>query len=113
MKAENVRLGQTVYHKDVYRYREPLKVIGITEDKLLLEGDYSGGTNNVTQSTWLLIDGASYIKDFERKKEYRKLALDIETLAIPVDPNHDTMTRAMFDMLNAVLILTAEVDYEV
>ena len=112
MKADNIKLNTIVYHRDVYNYNEPLKVIGIANDKLLLEGDFSGGTHNVIQSDWLSIEGTSCIKDFARKKYYRKTARDIETLAIPVDPNHDNMTRAMFDMLNAVLVLTADVDYE-
>lgn len=46
------KMGQTVYHREVYEHKEPLKIVGITEDKLLLEGDYSGGTNNVCQRSW-------------------------------------------------------------
>lgn len=49
----NVQLGQIVYHKEVYNYREPLKVKGITEDKLLLEGDFSGGMYKTVQSCWM------------------------------------------------------------
>ena len=56
------RLGQIVYHKDVYNYQEPLKVVGIMEDELLLEGDYSGGTHNVCQRDWLSIKDISYKK---------------------------------------------------
>lgn len=112
MDSQNFKIGQIVYHESVYEHREPLKVVGILEDKLFLEGDFSGGTHNVTQRDWLPIKGTSFIKDFSRKKKFRQEARDIETLAIPVEPNHDNMTRAMFDMLNMVLILTAEVDYE-
>lgn len=47
MKAEKLRLGMIVYHRDIYQCREPLKVVGIKEDEVELEGDYSGGTFNV------------------------------------------------------------------
>ncbi len=53
------KLGQTVYHKDVYNYREELKVVGIREDQLECEGDYSGGTHNTLQRCWLTIEGIS------------------------------------------------------
>lgn len=68
MKAQDFKLDVIVYHKNVYNYNEPLKVVGIMEDKLLLEGDFSGGTHNVTQRDWLPIEGTSFIKDFGRKK---------------------------------------------
>ena len=51
--SRSFRIGDTVYHRSVYEHKEPLKVVGITEDKLLLEGDYSGGTQNVCQREWL------------------------------------------------------------
>jgi len=31
--------------------------VGITKEKVLLKGDFSGGTNNVAQESWMLIKG--------------------------------------------------------
>ena len=39
---EKFKLGQTVYHRSVYEHKEPLKIVGILEDKLFLEGDFLG-----------------------------------------------------------------------
>jgi len=50
-------LGRMVYHKELYYGREPMKIVGIRENEVELEGDYSGGTHNVCQRDWLSIDG--------------------------------------------------------
>ena len=52
-----IELGMIVYHEDCYNGKEPLKVIGIRENEVELEGDYSGGTHNVCQRDWLPIKG--------------------------------------------------------
>lgn len=52
-----MKLGQTVYHKSIYDGKEPLKVVGLRESEIELEGDYSGGTHNVCQRSWLPIEG--------------------------------------------------------
>jgi hypothetical protein len=52
-----VALGMDVYHMDVYHGRERMKVVGIREKEVELEGDYSGGTHNVTQRFWEKIEG--------------------------------------------------------
>ncbi len=57
-----IKLGATVYHEDVYDGRESLKVVGIREDELELEGDYSGGTHAVTQKSWLPLSGVMFNK---------------------------------------------------
>jgi hypothetical protein len=57
VKPEELKFGQKVYHKELYNGKEEMTVRGITEDKVLLEGDYSGGTHNVKQEDWLPIDG--------------------------------------------------------
>lgn len=44
-----------VYCNDIYHGREPMKVVGIRQNEIELEGDYSGGTHNVTQSSWFPI----------------------------------------------------------
>lgn len=41
-----------VYTNKVYDGHEPLKIIGIRKNQVELEGDFSGGTHNVTQSQW-------------------------------------------------------------
>jgi hypothetical protein len=47
-------LGQyPVYIKDVYWGKEPFKIVGIRENEIELEGDWSGGTHSVTQKDWV------------------------------------------------------------
>lgn len=50
-------IGQEVRHKDVYNGNETLEIVGIRKDTIELEGDFSGGTNSVTQKEWLSIKG--------------------------------------------------------
>jgi len=104
------KLGQTVYHRDVYNHKEPLKIVGIRECELELEGDYSGGTNNIIAKQWMPIKGVSRVYNHKYKRECRDLAIATEILAYPVNPNHDNMTKAMFDLLHMVLVLTNEVE---
>ena len=106
---QKFELGQTVYHRSVYEHKEPLKIVGILEDKLLLEGDFSGGTHNVVQRDWLPIKGISRVHNHKYKQECRKSAIAIEALSIPVDRNHDNMTKTMFDLLDMVLVLTSDI----
>lgn len=103
-------IGQIVYHREVYEHREPLKVVGIREKELELEGDYSGGTNGIIQKEWLPIEGISLIYDHKYKMECRKTAICIEELAKPItDRNQDNMTKTMFDLLDMVFKLTNDV----
>ena len=106
---QKFELGQTIYHRSVYEHKEPLKIVGILEDKLFLEGDFSGGTHNVIQRDWLPIKGVSRIYNHKYKQECRELAIAINALAIPVDKNHDNMTKTMFDLLDMVLVLTSDI----
>ncbi len=57
MNYQELKIGQKVYHSDVYFGKEPLEVVGIRKKEVELEGDYSGGTHKVTQKEWLPIDG--------------------------------------------------------
>lgn len=107
--CRSFKIGDIVYHRSVYEHKEPLKVVGITEDKLLLEGDYSGGTHNVFQRDWLPIKGTSRIHNHAFKEKARKDAIDIETLAIPCADSKDTTFRCMMDMVHAVKVLTTDV----
>ena len=113
MKQSNkteFKIGQTVYHREVYNHREPLTIVGIRETELELEGDYSGGTHNVTQKQWMPITGVSRVYNHKYKKECRDIASAAEILAYPVNPNRDTMTRTMHELLHIVLVLTSEVE---
>ena len=107
---QKFELGQIVYHRSIYEHKEPLKIVGILEDKLLLEGDFSGGTHNVIQRDWFPIKGISRICNHMYKKECRESAIAISTLAIPINENHDNMTKTMFELLHMVLVLTSEIE---
>ena len=109
IKARNFKIGDIVYHRSVYSHKEPLKIIGITENKLHLEGDFSGGTHNVIQSDWLPIEGTSLIYNHTFKLKARKEAIAISQLAIPCADSQDNTYKAMMDMVNAVLVLTNDV----
>ena len=51
MKANhNYKIGDEVYYPVD---RAPFKVIGIKIDTVEIEGDFSGGTHNVTQHDWV------------------------------------------------------------
>ena len=41
-----------VYVENVYDGKEPFKLVGIRENQVELEGDFSGGTHNVCQKEW-------------------------------------------------------------
>ena len=109
MNNYSFQINQTVYHRSVYEHREPLKIVGITEDELLLEGDYSGGTHNVCGRSWLPIKGTSRIYNYAFKLKARKDAIDIETLAIPCVGNQGNTFKCMMDMVHAVMVLTSDV----
>jgi len=46
-----------VFHEDIYDGNECMTVVGIRKTEVELEGDYSGGTHNVCQKSWLPIKG--------------------------------------------------------
>lgn len=52
-----IELGNKAYHRDVYDGKELMEIVGIRKDEVELRGDYSGGTHNVIQDSWLPIDG--------------------------------------------------------
>jgi hypothetical protein len=45
-----------VYCDDLYWGHEPFKIVGIRENKIEIEGDFSGGTHNVTQRDWIDVE---------------------------------------------------------
>jgi len=67
-----LKLGLTVFHKKIYWGKEPMKIVGIREKEVELEGDYSGGTHGVCQKDWQPIDGLLFSKSekpyFEPKR---------------------------------------------
>lgn len=44
-----------VYVDSLYEGHEPLKIVGVRNDSVELEGDYSGGTHNIQQKCWFRI----------------------------------------------------------
>lgn len=57
MKSIELKLGQFVYHQKIYQGKEKFKIVGFTENEVLLQGDWSGGTHDVCQSGWVPIKG--------------------------------------------------------
>jgi hypothetical protein len=103
------RLGQIVYHEDIYDYKEPLKIIGIKSDKLELEGDYSGGTHNTKQSDWLSIEGVSTIYKYGYKKKCREYATTVAAITIPKDIEKNSLNETINELVNMILELTNDV----
>lgn len=104
-----IKIGDYVYHRKVYDHQEHLKVVGITDTELWLEGDYSGGTHNVCQRDWLPIKGTSRIYNHAFKLSARQNAVNIEALVIPLSGSNDNVYKAMTDMVHAVMVLTNDV----
>jgi ABC-type tungstate transport system permease subunit len=50
-------LGQKAKHYDLYNGKEVFEIIGVKENEVLLKGDFSGGTHNVEQESWMPIKG--------------------------------------------------------
>jgi len=50
---QQYKLGDLVSHPSDLA---PFKVVGIRENELEIEGDFSGGTHNVCQRGWVPID---------------------------------------------------------
>lgn len=98
--TNNFKLGQTVYHETVYESREPLTVVGIRENELELEGDYSGGTHQLKQKEWLPIKGCTTIHDFKYKKECRESVIEM---------GDEGLTLKERELRNMILHLTTEV----
>ena len=99
------KIDDIVYHRSVYEHKEPLKVKGIKENELLLEGDFSGGTNNVVQEDWFPISGVSRIYNHAYKEKVRKEVKIISTL----DTDDNIYHEEMKFMISAILSLTNDV----
>jgi len=109
------KLGEIVYHKMVYNYKEPLKIVGIREHELELvgireyeldlEGDYSGGTHDVNQQSWLSINNVSRIFNYSFKKE----CLDYAMRVINNEYIYENIHTVNYELTNMILTLTNEI----
>ena len=52
-----IKIGDKVYHREIYNGRELMEVVGLRRNQVELRGDFSGGTHNVIQDSWMPIDG--------------------------------------------------------
>lgn len=52
-----------VYAENIYNGKEPLKVVGIRENQVELEGDYSVGTHKVSQKLWFNDNDVFVVKE--------------------------------------------------
>src|SRR6186713_2236967 len=60
---EQYKLGDLVMHSiDT----APFKVVGIREDEIEIEGDFSGGTHNVCQQDWVLLSEVTPYQPIEQ-----------------------------------------------
>lgn len=104
-----LKIGQQVYHRDIYSHGEQMKIVGIRENEVELEGDYSGGTHGTIGKQWMPIKGVSRIYNHGYKAKVRQEAINIEILAIPCAGSKDNAYIAMMDMVHAVMVLTNDV----
>jgi hypothetical protein len=51
-----IYLGQKAKHKELYE-NEIFEIVGIRKNEVELQGDFSGGTHNVTQKSWMPLKG--------------------------------------------------------
>lgn len=108
--CRSFRLGDIVYHRSIYEHKEPLKVVGIAEDKLLLEGDFSGGTHNVVQRGWLPIKGTSRVYNYAFKVKARHDVFIIKaSLNNQQEASQGPTYNIMMDLIHSVMALTSDV----
>ena len=67
-KNERIAIGNTFYHKEIYDGKEPMKIVGIRENEIELEGDFSGGTHHTIGRGWFSIIGLFYNKNIIKNK---------------------------------------------
>lgn len=109
MKAQDLKIGMTVYHRDVYNYREPLEIVSLTQNEMEVEGDFSGGTNVIRQRLWLPYDGTSLICNYGDKIEFRDRAK--EALRIVNDTaweKDDLWSGRIRDLIKMIFHLTED-----
>jgi hypothetical protein len=42
-----------VYCDEIYHGKEPFRIVGIRENQVEIEGDFSGGVHNIKQKEWI------------------------------------------------------------
>ena len=52
-----------VYVDKIYNGKEPFTIVGIREDQVEIEGDFSGGTHNFNQKDWVKDDSVFVLKE--------------------------------------------------
>lgn len=104
---ENLKIGEYVYHKDLYNYREPFKVVGLTEDTVTLEGDFST-MNNITQRSTLPIKGVSRIYNYGLKLQFRTFAF--RAAFIYMDLSDEGRLDLVEEMSRMIRVLTQDVE---
>jgi hypothetical protein len=62
IKGYDVLNMYPVYVKELYEGREPFKIVGIRQNQVELEGDYSGGTHNAVGTQWFNKDEVFVVK---------------------------------------------------
>lgn len=63
------QLGMKVFHEELYHGKELMEIVGIRKTEVELQGDYSGGTHNVSQKDWLPIKGLFRLRKVCDNKE--------------------------------------------
>lgn len=107
MNEMDLKIGECVYHKDLYYYRKPFKVVGITEDTVELEGDFSG-MNNIIQRYVLPIKGVSRIYNYGLKLQFRAFATRAKF--IYMDLNNEGRLDLVEEMSRMIRVLTQDVE---
>lgn len=110
MKAQDLKIGMIVYHRDVYNYREALEVVSLKQNEMEVEGDFSGGTHAIRQRSWLPIDGTSLIYNYGNKIEFRDRAKEALRIANDTAWKEDDLWYGRIrDLIKMVLHLTEDV----
>lgn len=107
MNEMDLKIGECIYHKDLYYYRKPFKVVGITEDTVELEGDFSG-MNNIIQRYVFPIKGVSRIYNYGFKLQSRALAN--RARFIYMDLSDEGRFNLVEEMSRMIRVLTQDVE---
>lgn len=107
MNEMDLKIGECVYHKDLYYYRKPFKVVGITEDTVELEGDFSG-MNNIIQRYVFPIKGVSRIYNYGLKLQFRAFATRAKF--IYMDLSDEGRFNLVEEMSRMIRVLTQDVE---
>lgn len=68
-KVSFPELGMKVFHESIYDGNEQMKIVGLRDNEIELEGDFSGGTNKVIQRDWVSKEGTFRLRQVCRHKD--------------------------------------------